>query len=143
MSLSNALLQRFGVVGQAAKKKTQSITWIGPVIKERPEKMEDRPKFPARDLRLDFEIIDRSTGSDTDGLDLNSIRLTADFPFHKLPPNTNLYKKRFVTKDREDEELAWSSPIWFFKTRKDLAATVERARNLPKLYPEGPPVEKE
>ena len=46
----------------------------------------------------------------------------------------------YVRLQRADEELAWSSPIWFFKTQTDLEATVERAHQLPVLYPHGVPI---
>jgi len=36
--------------------------------------------------------------------------------------------------------LAWSSPIWFFKTQADLGDTVEHAHQLPELYPHGIPM---
>ncbi len=48
----------------------------------------------------------------------------------------------YVRVHREDEELAWSSPIWFFKTQADLDATVGHAHNLTKLYPDGVPIPK-
>ena len=72
---------------------------------------------------------------------------------HVFEPNSEKVELKWADKDaprdktlwyyvrihRDDEELAWSSPIWFFKSRADLHATVEHARNLPHLHPEGPP----
>lgn len=46
----------------------------------------------------------------------------------------------YVRLQRADEELAWSSPIWFFKNQTDLDATIEFARRLPTLYPHGVPI---
>lgn len=53
------------------------------------------------------------------------------------PAGTTLWY--YVRIHREDEELAWSSPIWFFQDRESLEATADHARKLPELYPEGPP----
>ncbi len=53
------------------------------------------------------------------------------------PPDTTLWY--YVRIHRDDEELAWSSPIWFFKNRKDLEATVDHAHGLPHRHPHGPP----
>jgi len=47
----------------------------------------------------------------------------------------------YVRIHRDDNELAWSSPIWFFPNRESLEATVNHAHNLPHLHPAGPPSE--
>jgi hypothetical protein len=47
----------------------------------------------------------------------------------------------YVRIHRDDGELAWSSPIWFFSSPQELEATTEHARNLPLLHPHGPPSE--
>lgn len=53
------------------------------------------------------------------------------------PKDTTLWY--YVRIHRDDEELAWSSPIWFFANQQKLEATPEYARNLPHLYLHGPP----
>jgi len=47
----------------------------------------------------------------------------------------------YVRIHRDDEELAWSSPIWFFPDQSALNATIEHAHQLPELYPAGPPAD--
>jgi hypothetical protein len=56
----------------------------------------------------------------------------------KDPPETDPLWY-YVRLHREDEELAWSSPIWFFETRKTLESTRADARTLPERYPNGVP----
>ncbi|MDA3926060.1 MAG: DUF3604 domain-containing protein [Kiritimatiellae bacterium] len=47
----------------------------------------------------------------------------------------------YVRIHRDDEELAWSSPIWFFTSKAEMYATKEHALNLTHLHPHGPPAD--
>jgi hypothetical protein len=47
----------------------------------------------------------------------------------------------YVRIHRDDEELAWSSPIWFFPDRDTLKATTDYARSLPHTHAHGPPAD--
>jgi hypothetical protein len=78
---------------QAKKKKLQWITWIGDIIDETPD---PKPNVPASNLQLEFEIRDRFKDPKLAGLDLKTIKLTADFSFHELKPGTNLYDRKFI-----------------------------------------------
>ncbi|MDP6525070.1 MAG: DUF3604 domain-containing protein [Kiritimatiellia bacterium] len=53
------------------------------------------------------------------------------------PKDTTLWY--YVRIHRDDEELAWSSPIWFFTDEEEMRRTVQQARELPQLHPHGPP----
>lgn len=66
-------------------------------------------------------------------------RNEVDFTWTDEAPPDAAQSWYYVRLHRADDELAWSSPIWFFKTQADLEATVARARQLPALYPDGVP----
>ena len=55
------------------------------------------------------------------------------------PKHTTLWY--YVRIHRDDEELGWSSPIWFFTDEEEMRRTVQHARELPQLHPHGPPAE--
>jgi len=88
----------------------------------------DRPVKRVVVLRNNQEVFTTDPGTE-------KVELAWEDP--QAPANTTLWY--YVRIHRDDEELAWSSPIWFFKDQKALDATVEHARNLPHLHPAGPP----
>jgi hypothetical protein len=88
----------------------------------------DRPVSRVVLLRNNAEVFVSEPGTD-------KVELT--WEDSEAPADTVLWY--YVRVHRDDDELAWSSPIWFFPDSRSLEATVDHARNLSRLHPEGPP----